>query len=699
MGGMTPRMLASPRPGALRMMSPRPGASPRMPRRRTTAPQAVDGPPASPRPPATQEATKIIVAKGDDDISTESSPEESPILASTAARKNMPRLSLNTMDTMDTTKTEDRKNARRATDAALGDLEAAKEKLDADGIDIKMLTRAFQQIDDQGDGVLDLSEFRNLWRVVFPQRPLDEASWRYTERIFYEIDCDGSGEISWDEILAYLNKSRRLVERGKPPTETIEKIFRFVGNSEDLYSDARSLASYAVAIFKLFSQAVVLTSIVVLMIESLPSMQPENADDAPGDSITFAIESGCIGFFTVELLLWMFSYPSSEMYVDAEGKNQIIAKFEEIYPQPENIRRVKWRLVVREVEFYIDLVSILPYYIILIVGSSTKNASPLVAVRTLRLLRLLRILRILRLGKSGLHGKIPELGAALYKSIMSLIFLVFLIIIATTIAATFMFYAELDQTHFDNTHLQWRRDHDSEYIDAGALIQFQSIPDSLWWGIVTLTTVGYGDFFPTTVAGKIIASLTMLCGLIVIGYPITILTGTFQLMEIERFEKEEKMDRCREFYNGIKEWVKNATEQQGSGKEATSPLEMSGIGGAPGPTPLSQQNLQLLHAIVELETKFSDTLAAIEGRVRKMERYDFATKSMLLPDYNSDDTASESSSSGSFHASAEVVKSLHDINIQPNTKEQKNAPFGKSSKEDDAPKPAMKISLPSLKLK
>eukprot|EP01061_Rhynchopus_euleeides_P018666 TRINITY_DN30854_c0_g1_i1.p1 TRINITY_DN30854_c0_g1~~TRINITY_DN30854_c0_g1_i1.p1 ORF type:complete len:647 (+),score=243.99 TRINITY_DN30854_c0_g1_i1:40-1941(+) len=625
---------------------------------------------------------------------------------------------------------EERKNVRRATDAALGDLELAKGKLNQDGIDISLLTKAFQQIDDHGDGVLDLSEFRNLWKVVFPQRPLDEASWRYTERIFCEIDCDQSGEVSWDEILSYLNKSRRLVERSKPPTELRETTYRFVGNTEDLYNDAGSVQSYLVAGYKLLSQIIVIVSIVVLMVESLPSMQARDPDDPPGNSATFAIESVCIAVFTLEFLVWLWSFPESDMYTDTDGTKKIIQPFEEIYPMPDNIVKVKWRVVLKEPQLYVDVISILPYYVILIVGSSTTNASPLAAVRTLRLLRLLRILRILRLGKTGLHGKIPELGAALWKSVMSLIFLVFLIVIATVISSTFLFFAEIDQAHFSQASGKWIRDDNSEYTDAGSVIRFQSIPASLWWGVVTLTTVGYGDFFPTTIQGKIIASLTMLCGLIVIGYPITILTGTFQLMEMERFEKGEKMDRCREFYNGMKEWAQTAAS--GGGLEKVGSFQSPGSPGGAGntgigPDRVSQQNLSLLQAIVALETKLTDSLNAIETRVRKMEKYDFATSAMLTPDFDSSDASSSGSDTDSV-ASCSPVLSTNDLQLQitrggsskqkdnDNHTPSRNAPFaaavrggegadGSGVAEEAAgggppasPQAALKMSVPKLQI-
>ena len=56
-------------------------------------------------------------------------------------------------------------------------------------------------------------------------------------------------------------------------------------------------------------------------------------------------------------------------------------------------------------------------------------------------------------------------------------------------------------------------------------ICFGTIPSSMWWVLVTMTTVGYGDCFPITVLGKVIAILVMLSGVILLALPITVLTS------------------------------------------------------------------------------------------------------------------------------------------------------------------------------
>ena len=56
---------------------------------------------------------------------------------------------------------------------------------------------------------------------------------------------------------------------------------------------------------------------------------------------------------------------------------------------------------------------------------------------------------------------------------------------------------------------------------------FGSIPRCLWWSVVTVTTVGYGDTFPVTVLGKLVAAMTAISGIAVIAIPIGIISAGF----------------------------------------------------------------------------------------------------------------------------------------------------------------------------
>ena len=69
------------------------------------------------------------------------------------------------------------------------------------------------------------------------------------------------------------------------------------------------------------------------------------------------------------------------------------------------------------------------------------------------------------------------------------------------------------------------------------LEEFPNILATLWWAVVTLTTVGYGDVFPVTVLGKLLSGIISILGIILIALPSGIISSGF----IKEYEEEEKM--------------------------------------------------------------------------------------------------------------------------------------------------------------
>ena len=166
----------------------------------------------------------------------------------------------------------------------------------------------------------------------------------------------------------------------------------------------------------------------------------------------------------------------------------------------------------------IDLLSTIPKYISLFV----LGTHSLVALRALRLLRVFRILKLTRfIGESANFSK------ALKRSRAKIAVFLSFVIVLCIILGTIMYLVESEE-------------------GSG----FNSIPRSVYWAIVTLTTVGYGDIAPITALGQFIASLIMILGYGIIAIPTGIVTS-----EMTKSEKElvpnntQNCANCTEAYH------------------------------------------------------------------------------------------------------------------------------------------------------
>ncbi len=149
----------------------------------------------------------------------------------------------------------------------------------------------------------------------------------------------------------------------------------------------------------------------------------------------------------------------------------------------------------------IDLLSLLPSYF----GLFFTETHSLTIIRTLRLLRVFRILKLMRFVKET-NLLIKSLSASLPKITV----FTFFVLCLTFILGTVM------------------------YIVEGPESGFKSIPVSIYWAIVTLTTVGYGDIAPITPLGQFIASIIMLTGYAIIAVPTGIVSVEIAKQEISK---------------------------------------------------------------------------------------------------------------------------------------------------------------------
>lgn len=153
----------------------------------------------------------------------------------------------------------------------------------------------------------------------------------------------------------------------------------------------------------------------------------------------------------------------------------------------------------------VDLLSIIPTYLsLLVIGSQY-----LLVVRVLRLLRIARIFKLTRFINEG-----QVLSRALRASVTKILVFLGVVLTVVVIVGSLM------------------------YIIEGAASGFSSIPISIYWTIVTLTTVGYGDIAPVTPLGQVLASFIMVMGYGIIAVPTGIVS-----VEMARSDRETAATR------------------------------------------------------------------------------------------------------------------------------------------------------------
>lgn len=259
------------------------------------------------------------------------------------------------------------------------------------------------------------------------------------------------------------------------------------------------------------------------------------------------IEMICIAAFTLEVVLRLATAPS-------------------------------YRLFFTDPFTYIDVLAILPFYAELAIPTAS-GASSLGVIRVVRLVRVARIIKVSRYSQS-----IRIFSAAMAASVRPLTMLVFLMSIAMIMFSSAMYYAELTgdecrtagwidvggvtaafgQYACLDGRAGWTRPYgNSTFVfrtPDGATLHvpcscgdpnpFVSIPATFWWCVVTMTTVGYGDNYPVTPVGKIIAVFTMISGIIILALPITVIGTNFSkvlrdiqqermLQELEELDKNQ----------------------------------------------------------------------------------------------------------------------------------------------------------------
>ena len=212
--------------------------------------------------------------------------------------------------------------------------------------------------------------------------------------------------------------------------------------------------------------ALVLVNVFAVILESVPSIEARYGE------LFFAIEVVSLTVFTLEygLRLW-----TAVEHIPLHGKSAMT-------------RRLAWACSPAAI---VDLVAIAPFYLLLV--TSTE-------LRVLALLRLVRFFKVARYS-SGLASLVD----AVWMERRALAATLFILSGLVLVVATLMHLAE-------------------RTVQPDKL---GTIPDAMWWAVITLMTVGYGDVVPLTPLGKIIAGLTAILGFALLALPVGIIATAF----------------------------------------------------------------------------------------------------------------------------------------------------------------------------
>ncbi|RWS28144.1 potassium voltage-gated channel protein Shaw-like protein [Leptotrombidium deliense] len=177
---------------------------------------------------------------------------------------------------------------------------------------------------------------------------------------------------------------------------------------------------------------------------------------------------------------------------------------------------------VRDMINVIDFVATMSFYSDMLLQNL---ASDLEDFENADILDFFSIIRILRLFKLTRHSRgLKILVHTFVASAKELFLLVFFLVLGIVIFASLIYYAERLQVNPHN--------------------DFKSIPEGLWWAIVTMTTVGYGDMVPRTYAGMMIGALCALAGVLTIALPVPVIVSNFTMF-YSHTQAREKLPRQR----------------------------------------------------------------------------------------------------------------------------------------------------------
>ncbi|XP_032826974.2 voltage-gated potassium channel regulatory subunit KCNG2-like isoform X1 [Petromyzon marinus] len=276
-------------------------------------------------------------------------------------------------------------------------------------------------------------------------------------------------------------------------------------------------------IFAFLSVVFVAITAVSLCISTMPDLRAEEDKGECSQKChdIFVVETVCVGWFSFEFLLRLIQ------------------------------SRSKWRFL-RDPLNIIDVAAILPYYVTLVVDSVSDGRPPSMGSTNiylekvglvLRVLRALRILYVMRLARHSLG--LQTLGLTIRRCTRELGLLLLFLCVAMALFAPMVYLAENELVMGSGgggggaSRASEAPPSEDSGIGGGGggggsrAHEFTSIPACYWWAIISMTTVGYGDMVPRSVAGQVVALSSILSGILLMAFPVTSIFHTFSRSYVE----------------------------------------------------------------------------------------------------------------------------------------------------------------------
>eukprot|EP00759_Apiculatamorpha_spiralis_P018508 PhF_6_TR24838/c0_g1_i1/m.34255/K04874/KCNA1; potassium voltage-gated channel Shaker-related subfamily A member 1 len=330
------------------------------------------------------------------------------------------------------------------------------------------------------------------------------------EQSNHSIRSGGSGRprkrATGKSIIQLLSKLNEKASRSIPLKYKIQHMVEPTKSSSMMLKNTNWIV--AGGAYSYLMMLIILTSVLAFLVDSMPQYNQ--------DERLFWVETVCVACFTIDITLRVTTVRSVIDFC-------------------------------RKPMSWLDILSILPYYLDVIIDSSHTKA--LTIMRVVRLIRILRVLKFTRYNA----GSIILLDA-LKASRTALSILGFFLTITVLVCSTAVYYAEMTISSLEmvypaapNTTLMNHTNVTANgtqgpgvlmWVRYGQRSPFQSIFEAMWWSLTTLTTVGYGDVVPLSTLGKVVGGVTMILGVLVIALPVVLIGNNFQEAYLAHIKKQ-----------------------------------------------------------------------------------------------------------------------------------------------------------------